>query len=273
MEHRITLEGLSGVPRTLLLPLRGRYLETKRDDGIIRDPKSVEIVESIEDDFLEADLPWDGQIMISVRTEILDELTRGFLAQHPDSVVVNLGCGLDTRFQRVDNGRVTWYDLDLPEAIELRKNFFTESDRHIFISKSVFDTSWAELVPKDKRVLLIAEGLLYYFAEEQVKSIFMGLKEHFPGSDFLFEAFSGLIKRSWHRGRVVRNTFSMFKWGLDNPKSLEKWGKDISFIEQWPYFARHPKRWGWISLLRFVPVVRNAMKIVHVRFSGTPALN
>jgi O-methyltransferase involved in polyketide biosynthesis len=153
MEQRITLGGLSGIPRTLLLPLRGRYLETKRADGIIRDPKSVEIVESIEDDFAEADLPWDGQTMISVRTEILDELTRGFLARHPDSVVVNLGCGLDTRFQRVDNGRVTWYDLDLPEAIELRRNFFTESGRHIFISKSVFDLSWADLVPKNKRVL------------------------------------------------------------------------------------------------------------------------
>ena len=120
MEHKISLKKIKGVSKTLLIPLRGRYLETKRDGGIVDDPKSIEIIDAIEHDFTEVELPWVGQIMVSARTEILDEATKKFLTQYPDSVVVNLGCGLDTRIHRVDNGLVLWYDLDLPECIKLR---------------------------------------------------------------------------------------------------------------------------------------------------------
>ncbi len=129
MEHKISLKKIKGVSKTLLIPLRGRYLETKRDGGIVNDPKSVEIIDSIEHDFTKVELPWVGQIMVSVRTEILDEATIKFLTRYPDSVVVNLGCGLDTRIHRVDNGLVLWYDLDLPECIKLREKFFQQTDR------------------------------------------------------------------------------------------------------------------------------------------------
>ena len=142
MENKVSLEKLKGVPATLLIPLRARYLETQRDDGILKDPKSVEIINSVEHDFLEFELPWDGQMMVSARTEILDEAVRKFLSENPDSVVVNLGSGLDTRSGRVDDGSMLWYDLDLSECIELRKKFFEESDRFKFISKSVLDFSW-----------------------------------------------------------------------------------------------------------------------------------
>jgi len=40
-----------------------------------------------------------------------DRFAQDFLSRHPDGVVVHIGCGLDTRFERVDNGRVdgmTW---------------------------------------------------------------------------------------------------------------------------------------------------------------------
>ena len=94
MKHKISLKKIKGVSKTLLVPLRGRYLETKRDGGIVDDPKSVEIIDSIDHDFSEVELPWVGQIMVSARTEILDEATKKFLTQYPDSVVVKLGCGL-----------------------------------------------------------------------------------------------------------------------------------------------------------------------------------
>ena len=103
MNSKVSLQKLEGVPRTLLIPLRGRYLETKRDEGIINDPKSVEIIDSLEHDFGESELPWDGQLLMAVRTEILDESINKFLADNPDSVVVNLGCGLDTRGGRIDD--------------------------------------------------------------------------------------------------------------------------------------------------------------------------
>jgi len=267
MESRISLSRLKGVPETLLIPLRGRYLETIRDDGIIKDPKSVEIINSVEHNFGERELPWDCQMMISARTEIFDEATKKFLDENPDGVVVNLGCGLDTRVHRVDNGRMRWYDLDLSECIEIRRQFFKETDRYRFIARSVLDFSWIDEIVKGSRTLFIAEGLFNYFDEKQVKSIFFAIKKHFPGSEIVFEAHSPLLAKSWHRHPHIKKAYSLFKWGIDSGRSLERWGKGIRFMGEWPYVDRHPRRWRWLRLLRFVGPLRRVMKAVHVEFS------
>jgi O-methyltransferase involved in polyketide biosynthesis len=62
------------------------------------------------------------QISIAVRTEILDNATKEFMNKFPDAVIINIGCGLDTRFSRMDNGKVRWYDLDLPDPFTLEDN-------------------------------------------------------------------------------------------------------------------------------------------------------
>ena len=152
MQNRISLAKLKGIPKTLLIPLRGRYLETKRLGGIINDPKSVEMIDSIDHDFDELELPWEGQIMVSARTEILDEAVENFLKENPEAVIINLGSGLDTRIHRVDNGRMIWYDLDLSECIEIRKNFFQQTSRHKFIAKSVLDFSWVNDIVKNRKL-------------------------------------------------------------------------------------------------------------------------
>ncbi len=95
---------LTDVPETMLISLRARYLETKEENGIINDPKSVEILDQIECDFSgDKEVSKGSQIGTAIRTEILDELTVAFLEQNPESVVVNLGCGLDTRYYRLIN--------------------------------------------------------------------------------------------------------------------------------------------------------------------------
>lgn len=265
------MKKLKGVPRTLLLPLRGRYLETKDDNGIIKDPKSIEIFDSIDHDFHEEELPWIGQVVFSTRTEILDQAVAKFLVRNPDSVVVNLGCGLDTRAHRLDNGKVLWYDLDLSESIDLRKKFLPETDRFKMIAKSVLDFSWVQDIPKGKKTLFIAEGLFCYFKESDVKKIIFAIKDYFPNSEIVLEAYSPLIKLSRYRHKHIRDAFAMFKWMIDKGKSLEKWHHEIKFIEQWNYFERHPKRWRWMRFLRHIPVLSRTIKIVHLRFTPDPA--
>ena len=271
MSHKISLKKLKGVPRTLLLPLRGRYLETRKHDGIIKDPKSVEIFDSVDHDFHKEELPWIGQIVFSARTEILDQAVAEFLAKNPDSVVVNLGCGLDTRSHRVDNGKVLWYDLDLSESIELREKFLPETDRFKMIAKSVLDFSWIDDIPKNKKTLFIAEGLFCYFNKKDVKKIIFAIKDNFSDSEVVLEAYSPLIKLSMYKHKHIRDAFAMFKWMVDKGKSLEKWHHEIRFIDQWNYFERHPRRWKWIRFFRHIPVLCRTMKIIHLRFAIQPS--
>lgn len=260
---------LSGVPETMLIPLRARYLESKKENGIISDPKTIEILDRIEYDFSgEREVSTGSQIGVSIRTEILDEQVNRFLAKNPDAVVVNLGCGLDTRFHRIDNGSVIWYDLDVPEVIELRKKFFDETDRFRLVPKSVTDFSWLETIPKDKPLLFIAEGLLMYFTEEEVQKLLGTIGATFPGSEMLFEAMSPWIAKRSDRHPDVNKYDATFKWGIKTGAELEGWKQGIDFVEEWYYMGRHTDvRFSlFIRLMSHIPALKKGMKIVHIRF-------
>ncbi|MFX0092990.1 MAG: class I SAM-dependent methyltransferase [Candidatus Hodarchaeota archaeon] len=146
---------LKDVSETLLIPLYCRARETESDNPIIKDPKAVEMIKALDYTMLNVRRSkLKGLIItLSIRSKIFDECVSSFLEQSPNAVVVNLGCGLDTRFLRLDNGTVEWYDLDLPDAITVRRHFFQETDRNHFISASVFDAEWIDTVAQKAIVL------------------------------------------------------------------------------------------------------------------------
>jgi O-methyltransferase involved in polyketide biosynthesis len=163
MNNLINVSQLKEVSETLLITLYARYLETKREIGIIKDEKAVEIVEKIDYDFSQV-ASWSMQAVIAIRTEIIDEVVREFLTQNPQGTIVNLGAGLCTRFFRLDNGFVNWYELDLPRVKTIWDKLIGESERHKYLSYSVMDFEWIERVKENKseKILFIAEGLFQY---------------------------------------------------------------------------------------------------------------
>ncbi len=259
---------LSSVPETLLISLRARSNETKLKNGIINDPKSTEIIDKIESNLSEkGEVSIGSQKGVAVRTEILDELTNAFLQKHPDCVVVNLGCGLDTRHYRLNNNKVQWFDLDVPEAIELRKNFFQETDKFRFISKSVLDFSWNEQIPKNKPTLFIAEGLLMYFTEDEVKSILTNMADNFPGAEIIFEAMSPFVAKNSNKHLDVKKYDAVFKWGIKSGKEIDHWNIGAKFINE-HFYNRHLDKMPFILHIMYLlfPFFRKAMKIVHLKF-------
>ncbi|NUR59733.1 MAG: class I SAM-dependent methyltransferase, partial [Catenulispora sp.] len=122
MAEQVKVE-LGAVQETLFIPLAGRARESGRKHPVVRDPKAVEIVDAVDFDVRRYSRGWGGGVTV-LRTAVFDEYVRAFLAEHPDGTVVELGTGLNTRFDRVDNGRVRWIDLDLPDTIALRRRFF-----------------------------------------------------------------------------------------------------------------------------------------------------
>lgn len=108
---------LEGISETLLITLYARAVESERPDGLIRDEKAVEIVKKLECDFSRLRLHGHDEVAIIMRMRRFDHQARDFLARNPEAAVVHFGCGLDTRFERVDDGRVQWFDLDLPDVV------------------------------------------------------------------------------------------------------------------------------------------------------------
>src|SRR5512139_885668 len=141
---------LSGVPETLLLTVYIRAMESQRPDALIKDEKAVALVTQMRNEFARFEqIPMNDalKVMRNLASREYDRYARDCLRRHPDGVVVHIGCGLDSRFERVDNGQVEWYDLDLPEVIELRRKLFgKEGKRHHLLCCSVLEDAWLEVV-------------------------------------------------------------------------------------------------------------------------------
>ncbi|TWT79186.1 Leucine carboxyl methyltransferase [Planctomycetes bacterium CA13] len=262
---------LGAVQETLLIPLYFRAMETERDDAIIRDPKAVEIVDSIDYDFAKFAGAWNLQMDVAVRTEIFDERVREFIVRHPDAAIINLGAGLDGRFERIDNGRIRWWDLDLPDSIELRERFYRPSDRNAFIASDCFDTAWMDNLDlgPDRPLLVTAEGLFCYCDELKVRSLFAELSQRWPGAEILFQSICPAIVGKQSTVAAVCKTDAVFRWGICDGQEVCGWDPCYQYIGEWYLVDRHRRRWKSIRYRTWFPPTRawfrQVMKITQVR--------
>lgn len=179
---------LSGIPQTSLLILYGRAKVSKEHGSLFNDAKALELVERLDYDFSTEKAITDYLLFASAaRAMQFDSKVKAYITEHPCASVVNLGAGFETEFYRIDNGIIRWYDLDLPELIEVRKQLLPKTDRAKCIAKSFLDPSWCTDINTQNGVLIIACGLLRYFDEAKVRQLFLLLADNFPGCEIVFD--------------------------------------------------------------------------------------
>jgi O-methyltransferase involved in polyketide biosynthesis len=106
----------------MLGTLYGRALESRSAHPILRDPHAKRVVGMIDYDFRKLGVQGVVVTSIALRARPFDSWTAAFLARHPQATVLHLGCGLDSRAERLDPAPgVAWFDVDYPEVIELRR--------------------------------------------------------------------------------------------------------------------------------------------------------
>jgi O-methyltransferase involved in polyketide biosynthesis len=264
-------QDLSGVAETLLMTLYIRAMESQRPDALIKDEKAVALVTNMSYDFdriRQVKMDEDDKVGVILRNLEFDRQVRDFLTRHPDAVVVHIGCGLDSRFERVDNGKVEWYDLDLPEVIEQRRKFIgDEGKRYHLLAGSVFDSAWLDKVSvhRQRPFLFLAEGVLMYFEEAQVKSLVLMLRDHFPGAELVFDAFSPFLVRANNLRMAISKFGVRYHWGLRRGQEIEKWGDGIHLLDEWGYFDRPEPRLDHIRWMRHIPLLARVMRVYHYR--------
>lgn len=145
---------------------------------------------------------------------------------------------METAFYRVDNGKLTWVDLDLPEVIELRQKLLPPPERVHTIAKSVLDFSWMEDVKKlGKNFFFFGGGFFMYFTEDQVKKIFTQMADNFPDSELIFDSIS--MKDVEHVNKFLNKAnmpSATIHWGITDVKELERWSDKIKTTVKIPYF-------------------------------------
>ncbi|MFT3985925.1 MAG: class I SAM-dependent methyltransferase [Lachnospiraceae bacterium] len=249
------------ISETLFIPLVARATETERNDPVLSDKKSVEILKTINLGNKITDGGPISTLGILSRTKIIDDAVKHILLQDANTTIINLGAGLDTRVSRVDNGLLKWYDLDLPDVIQYRSQFFSKNNRMQTIAKSVLDATWAEEINsyENGRVIIIAEGLLMYFPEEDVSKTLTLLANHFPGADMFFDVV--------HSYFINKKISSTFLWGIDNAADIKQLHPAVELVQSWSAGNLLKTRQPMIlRLLNILPATKNRSQILHIRF-------
>jgi methyltransferase (TIGR00027 family) len=276
--QQIQSDDLKGVSETLLVPLHLRAVASKSDSSGFKDEIAERFHDAIAYDWAKFDAAssqnritaWRAATF-DIRRAIFDEQVRNFLEKAPDGLVVNLGAGLDTRFHRLDNGRVEWIELDLPDVIAFRQKLHEpESGRHRMIAASVLDCDWIVEVKRyaRSRVLFVAEGLFPYFTEEEHRRIFACLAENFPGQEMIFQTMApSLIQALVQYSELSKMSAEVeVQWGLDDSKQVSALSPKVEFVHEFPLQGRYDQLPEPIRQKLSPAQAKQVRKIIHVRF-------
>ena len=212
---------LTGAPQTMLATLYARALDADLPDPILGDRYAKEIVERIDYDWSKTSITARNSPSVTTRSAHFDNWAREFLAVNPQAVVLHLGCGLDSRYWRLEPGPgVEWYDVDYPDVAELANQFFPSADHHHVVAASVTDPAWLRDIPTDRPTLMIGEGLTMYLTELDGIALLRRVVDRFPSGELQFDAFNRLgIKTQWINS-PVRRSGSRLYWGINGPGEI-----------------------------------------------------
>jgi O-methyltransferase involved in polyketide biosynthesis len=211
--------------------------------------------------------PWSNQFLVALRAKKFDVWATNFLGRHPDAVVLHLGCGLDSRAFRLDPpAGVRWFDVDVPNVIDLRRKLYDEHDGYRMIGSSVTEAAWLDHVPADGPALVVAEGLLMYITEAEVRQLLQRITDKFGSGELAFD-----VLPRWSPWLSKLFTHGIGKWGTRDARELETWNPRLRFLEENSAIAGcdeiplKPQRLLHRALYA-LPVVRNYDRLYRFAF-------
>jgi len=277
------------VPATALMTLACRVAESLAPDPILQDPLAVAWLNSLKPrlkasgiDLLEraavVDTHPDTQVYVALRAREFDRLTADFLKRHPGGAVVTLGCGFDTRFDRLRGVDGRFVDLDTTEIIGARRDLPDGGACGGTIACNVMDFDWmdAEALRGAGPMLFLAEGLFMYLASEEARALVVELQRRFPGSELVCEVFNSFWLEAARREDLERKLKeelgfgpdAMFRSGVAGAWEIAGWGSGIEILGEWMHLDEDEPKLGRLRKLRHFPDYRRRQWVVHCRLGG-----
>lgn len=248
---------LSGVPETMLIPMYARAIESQKRNPAFSDPYAIEMISKLDYDFSKFDKGKMSLWGCAARTIILDREVKAFIKEHPHCTCINLGCGLDTRFHRVDNGAIQWYNVDFQSIADLRIQLLPTVQRETMIIGSALESDWISKIAQNSETLIIMEGLIMYFTVEEIKSLMGMVREAYPGCTLLIELLSALTFKKQKKHDTITETSAVFQWGVKESKDLEVLCPYAKLRDEWNY-TPVMKRFSPVFITLISPLLTNA---------------
>ncbi|MGB8388201.1 class I SAM-dependent methyltransferase [Mycobacterium sp.] len=260
----------------MLATLYAKALDAELPNPILGDRYAKEIVDRIDYAWTKTAMAARNSPSVTARTAHFDTWACQFLAVHSSAVVLHVGCGLDSRYFRLQPGpQVDWYDIDYPAVAELRMQLYPAADHYRVIAASVTDPAWPVEIPDDRPTLMIAEGLTMYLDEQDGVALLRRVVDRFPRGELQFDAFNRLAIRSQWINTVVRRSGSTLRWGINGPDDILEAvpGTRLLSWMRWfesDTFERLPRTYRLMGrIMSLVPAIAN-MSQYH-RYAFGPA--
>ncbi len=281
---------LGDVPATALMTLACRVAETRSAAPILRDPLAVDWLARLKPRLQTSGIDLheraarlsthpETQVYVALRAREFDRLTQGFLGRHPGGTVATLGCGFDTRFDRLQGSGGRFFDLDTPEIIGLRRGLPGGDAGAAAVAGNVMDFGWmdAPALSGDGPVLFLAEGLFMYLENHEVEALAGEMCRRFPGAELVCEVFNSFWLDPLRRGEVERKLMAelcfgpgaMFCSGVADAREIAAWGDGIEILKEWMHLDEDEPKLGRLAKLRHFPRFRRRQWVVHGRLGGS----
>ena len=214
---------MNEVNKTLYIPLYGKALISRR--GIIlRDEKAEEI-------WNKEQFPLKGKskskwlaLYMAMRSAVFDTWLRTKIEQFPNSVILHLGCGMDSRILRVGKGDHLWFDIDFPDVIHQRKQHYDVIDGYTMLGADVREESWLNVIPRDGTAIVIMEGISMYMKPDELLKLMAKLKMHFTNVQLLMDCYTTIAAKASKYKNPINDVGVTTVYGLDDPTTLEASG-------------------------------------------------
>jgi len=268
------------VQETLVIPLFGRLVCSEHFPELFSDPEAKRICDSLDYDFadkrkkMESAAGLFGALEVAQRQYDLRCEVEAYLKDHPKAAVVNLGCGLDDTFSKVDNGQCRGYNIDLPDVTKVRNDLLPPGDREKNLACDLNDPSWMDEVDGSDGAVFFAAGVFYYFRTKDVKEIFCAMAERFPGAVMVFDSCNErgakLMRKTWLKEAGITDVNAFFS--LEDEKELEGWSRRFIEVSARSYMRGYRDIYGSVGvfhklMIRFCDSLVK-MKIVKIVFGG-----
>ena len=229
----------NSIQETLVIPLYGRALCTRKFPQLFADQTAAELLEQIDYDFSALEqrsgglLQTFGALEVAMRQSDLVFEVREYLRVHPRAAVVNLGCGLDSTGRACDNGQCRIYNIDLPDVMAVREALLPAGERERNLAADLNDLSWFDAIdaPTEDGAVFFAAGVFYYFRTEQVRALCAAMAERFPGGRLVFDAAGPtavkLMLKTWIKQADIRDVGAYFSV-RDPARELSPWTDRIA---------------------------------------------
>lgn len=212
---------MNNVNKTLYIPLYGKAFVSKK--GIILNDTKAEEIWGAESFELKgkSKSKWLAYYM-GMRSAVFDSWLKTQMERDKDAIILHIGCGMDSRIERVGTMGHIWYDVDFPDVIRERRRYYQESEEYHMMESDARKNQWLQALPQRKNAIVVMEGVSMYFKLEELQSLLRDLKEHFSQIHILMDCYTTFAAKASKYKNPINEVGVTDVYGVGHPKCLEE---------------------------------------------------